>query len=99
MFVHEALLYGSDEDFLATAVPFIDAGATREETTVLAVGPRLSALVLDGLHAPAAVEVAAGASKSPLTPLPLTHDLFAAAPQPIRIVGQIPDDGVLDGWR
>src|SRR3954454_5223258 len=99
MFVHEALLYGSDEDFLATAVPFIDAGATREETTVLAVDPRLSALVLDGLHEPAAVEVVDGGYESPLTTLRLNHDLFAATPQPIRIVGQIPDDGVRDGWR
>ena len=98
MFDHEALLFGSDDEFVATTAPFLNEGAQRGEAMVLAVGADLSRRVLDAVHDPGAVDVVDGGYDSPLETLRLNHELFAAAIEPMRIVGQIPASGLQDDW-
>ena len=48
-FVHAALTYGSDDELLAVAVPFLREGAAAGEPTLLGIGDRRQRLVLDEL--------------------------------------------------
>jgi anti-sigma regulatory factor (Ser/Thr protein kinase) len=99
MFLHDALLYDSDEDFLATVVPFLDDGAERGEAAILAVDPRLSRMVLDAVREPGAVDVLDHAYEAPLATLRLNRERFGRATRWMRMVGQIPHAHVRDDWH
>ena len=99
MFLHDALLYDSDEDFLATVVPFLDDGVACGETAILAADPRLSRMVVDAVREPDAVDVIAGAYEAPLLTLRLNRERFESAAGRTRLVGQIPHAHVRDDWH
>ena len=50
VFSHEALIYGSDEEFLAVAVPFLRDGLSAGDPTMIGVDARRRQLVLDELR-------------------------------------------------
>jgi anti-sigma regulatory factor (Ser/Thr protein kinase) len=98
VFDHQALLYGSDEDFLATAVPFLDEAAARGEATVVTVEPPLGRALLDAVRDPESVEMVGDRYESPLAALRAYHELFSRALEPLRVIGQIPHAGLRDDW-
>src|SRR3954452_20606383 len=57
-YFHEALLYDSDEEFLAVALPFLRDGVAAGEPVVVALGDRSGALVQAALGDTAGVDVA-----------------------------------------
>jgi anti-sigma regulatory factor (Ser/Thr protein kinase) len=100
-FVHEAMLYSSDEDFLAVAVPFLTAAVEGGHPTFLAVNPRLQALVLDSMGDDAEdLAVVEARYTRPLEALRLNQRLFKdharAGSRPVRIIGEVPAS--VAGW-
>jgi hypothetical protein len=93
---HEALIYGSDDDLLAFAVPFLSEGVTAGVPTLLRLNQRQERLVLDALgdsskvgllsldllHRPASVLRATRA---------LLMTLAQNAPD-VRVLGEIPHE-------
>ena len=59
-YFHEALLYQSDEEFLAVALPFLQDGVAAGEPVVVALGDRSAALVQAALGDTAGVTVYGG---------------------------------------
>jgi hypothetical protein len=56
-FVHRALLYGSRQDFLDSAVPFLRAGHRADDAVVAVVAPPVSAALRERLGDPAAARI------------------------------------------
>ena len=49
LLIHRALIYGSDEEYLAATVPFLLEGITREECVLAVTGSRQAGLLRDAL--------------------------------------------------
>src|SRR3954469_2684586 len=59
-YFHEALLYNSDEEFLAAALPFVQDGVAAGEPVVVALGERSAELVQAALGDTTGVAVYGG---------------------------------------
>ncbi|HET6949344.1 MAG TPA: anti-sigma factor RsbA family regulatory protein [Acidimicrobiales bacterium] len=107
-FVHEAAIYGSDDEFLAVVVPFVAAGIAAGEPTLLRVNRRQERMVLDMLPDESPLVLLAaehGAYTRPFAALRPYRDLFVdhmlAGASRVRVVGEVPHPGtggVWDGW-
>ena len=100
---HEALIYVSDEEFLAAAVPFLEEGASNGEVTLLGVGPDLERLVLAEVGSEADVGLLRrGSDHEPLSALRATtalHDHLRGGATRVRLLGGIPDSPWPDWLR
>lgn len=97
-FRHEALIYGSDEELLDFAVPFLDDGVRGASATVLRLPPRLRALVLDALDDRAGVMIVPMESfDTPMGAVRATRSLVEdlanrAGAGRVRMLGAVPHD-------
>lgn len=105
-FRHEALIYGSDEDFLAVAVPFLREGAANGDVTLLGVDPRLQRLALAEVNGAAgAIGLLDGADylDGPLPALAGSRSMHQrhldAGARRIRMLGGAPHTPWADWWR
>jgi anti-sigma regulatory factor (Ser/Thr protein kinase) len=94
-YVHDALLYGADEELLRDAVPFLRAGVEAGETTIVVCTQRTAALLRDGLDGDPPIRFASSAQvyqRAPQTILAF-RDLLqrevAAGARRIRVIGEI----------
>jgi anti-sigma regulatory factor (Ser/Thr protein kinase) len=99
-FVHEALIYGSDEELLAVAVPFFRDGAAAEERTLLCMDDRQQRLVLGELADVSGITVLGwGQDLDSLAALRCNQTLLGGnatrGTSRVRMLGQIPQDP----WR
>jgi anti-sigma regulatory factor (Ser/Thr protein kinase) len=101
------LLYGSDDELVAGALPFLREGTEAGEATVLGVGGREQRLILDAMDDTGGVmplpwdEVYA----SPFVALEANHrvvnDLLGSGAPRVRVLGAVPAVGTpaeWDGW-
>lgn len=103
--VHEALLYGSDEEFLATTVPFLCEGLAAREPTVVSLGEEREALVRDGLGSDArhVSFLRDGAQYGrPSGAIEAYRDLFSrhvrAGARQFRVLGALPPAATATTW-
>lgn len=103
-FFHETAFYGSDDDFLAHVVPFLESGLRAGEPTAVACGGRNIALVRDALGRDSAVLYLPGADhySRPSDAIASYRALFqehtAAGARQMRVVGEVPHPGVGAPW-
>jgi anti-sigma regulatory factor (Ser/Thr protein kinase) len=107
-FRHEAALYGSDEEFLAVAVPFLADGIAAGEPTLLGVSAPLQRRVREALGDPAGLTLLGDGEQyvQPFTTLQRNYQMFTecvrtAVPQvrQIRMIGAVPHPGVGASWE
>jgi hypothetical protein len=102
-FRHEALIYGSDQELLEFAVPFLDDGVRSGSATVLRVPSRLRALILDALDDAADVMIVPMESfESPMRAVRATRSLVEDLANRdgdgrVRVLGAVPRDP-WSGW-
>ena len=76
-FRHEAALYGSDEEFLAVAAPFLAEGIAAGDPTLLAVPAPLQRRVKEALGDPAGLTLLAGEQyRQPFSTLQRNYQMF-----------------------
>ena len=104
-FFHETACYGSDDDFVALTVPFVEAGLAAGEPTVLALDRHNHALVAEALGddlARVIVLPASGQYARPAATIAafrgLFADLTAEGAAQVRIVGDVPHTGTGALW-
>ena len=108
-FRHEAALYGSDEEFLAVAAPFLAKAIAAGEPTLLAVPAPLQRRVKEALGDPAGLTLLAGEQfRQPFSTLQRNYQMFLDHVgtggrwiRQIRMIGAIPEPGIgtqWDGW-
>ncbi|MEO3776466.1 sensor histidine kinase [Micromonospora sp. B11E3] len=101
---HEAACYGSDEELLAIAVPFLLGGVAAGEPTVVALGARNAALVRAALPADSGVTFLPGDGvyARPTAAIRSYRDLLASYVKQgagqIRIIGEVPPVGLGATW-
>lgn len=104
-YVHEALLYESDQHLLDVVVPFLEDGRRQGEALLVDVEPRTEALLREALARTDDVlfveqdhryGTPAAAIRGYLARF---EQLLAGGASQIRAVGQIPDAAVATGWR
>lgn len=103
-YFHETAFYGSDEEFLAVVIPFLEEGLRVGEPTLSAFAEHNTHLVRSVLGAPAGlvyldgdVRYARPATTITLHRHYLTEQVRAGAAQ-IRIVGDVPHPGMGASW-
>ena len=102
--VHEALVYGSEEELLAVVIPFLADGIAAGEPTLLGVEPGQRELLLDALGDRSGVTVLdADQYSRPQAAIRLNHDLYsryvAEGATRVRVVGTVPAaDATWPGW-
>ena len=103
--VHEAALYGSEDELLDLVVPFLRDGVAAGEPTLLGLDAETERFVCDALGDTSGMTVLRGDEQyeRPLDTLLLNHQMFTdyaeAGAQQIRIVGQVPPLAASwDGW-
>ncbi|MFD4669251.1 anti-sigma factor RsbA family regulatory protein [Lentzea sp. NPDC058450] len=102
-FFHETAFYGSDDEFLAHAVPFVEGGLRAGEPSVVACTERNTAL-LRGALGDAAVTYLPGADQysRPSEAITNYRALFAehtaGGARQMRVVGDVPHSGVGACW-
>lgn len=94
-FVHQALIYDSDEAFLATAMPFLRGGVAAGETTLLSVHEELERLVLDTVGPlPGLTLLDVENYREPLSTLRSGYDRYAALTRRssarVRVLAAVP---------
>jgi anti-sigma regulatory factor (Ser/Thr protein kinase) len=94
-FVHEALIYDSDEQLLEVAVPFLCEGAAAGEPTLVAVNPRQQGVLLAALgDVRGIIALDRSHYSDPFSALQNNHRLAASllrgGAHRIRIVGEVP---------
>ncbi|GIJ76128.1 Anti-sigma regulatory factor (Ser/Thr protein kinase) [Micromonospora phaseoli] len=103
-YLHEAVCYGSDEELLAVAVPFLVGGVEAGEPTFVALGERTGGLVRSALPAETKVEFLTGGDVygRPTAAIrmyrQLLADLVADGATAIRIIGEVPTAGLGPTW-
>ncbi|MBV8989498.1 MAG: MEDS domain-containing protein, partial [Solirubrobacterales bacterium] len=97
--IHSALLYGSDEELLEVAIPFLSEGVAAGEPTIVKLGRRTQQLILDALGSSAGVTLLDVESGKALEALCRQRDLYAriagAGYTHIRALAEPPQDP----WR
>jgi anti-sigma regulatory factor (Ser/Thr protein kinase) len=103
-FYHETAFYGSDADFLAVAVPFVEGGLRDGQPTLVACAARNTALLRDALGRDTAVTYLPGADQyaRPADAIATYRDIFgelaAAGATQIRTIGDVPHPGFGVPW-
>ncbi|MFI6095830.1 anti-sigma factor RsbA family regulatory protein [Lentzea sp. NPDC051213] len=103
-FQHEAAFYGSDDDFLAYVVPFVEGGLRAGEPTLVACTAQNTALLRGALSRTDAVMYLPGSDQyaRPADAITQYRDLFhehtAAGTRQMRVVGQVPHPGTGSPW-
>src|ERR1700746_2706493 len=104
---HEAGFYGSDAEFRALIVPFVDEGIAAGEPVIIGYDDRKNALVRSWLTDPSPVTFLADKSvyAAPARAIAAYRRLFefhsATGAGQIRITGEVPhpgNGGRFDGW-
>jgi anti-sigma regulatory factor (Ser/Thr protein kinase) len=106
-YFHETAFYGSDDDFLAVVVPFLEGGREAGEPTVTTLSDRNTALVRAALDDHDGIDFLPGAQRydRPAATIRTYQELFnrhvAGGASQIRVVGDVPHPGngmPWDGW-
>ncbi|MCG8927078.1 sensor histidine kinase [Lentzea sp. CC55] len=103
-FFHETAFYGSDDDFLAHVVPFLESGLRAGEPSVVACGEWNTSLVRGALGRDTAVLYLPGADQysRPSEAISQYRALFRehteAGSRQMRVVGDVPHPGVGVRW-
>ncbi|MFJ5986731.1 anti-sigma factor RsbA family regulatory protein [Lentzea sp. NPDC092896] len=103
-FFHETAFYGSDDDFLAHAVPFLENGLRAGEPSIVACAEQNTALLRGALGRDAAVTYMPGADQyaRPSEAIANYRSLFAehtaSGAQQMRVVGDVPHPGMGAPW-
>ncbi|MEU3646083.1 sensor histidine kinase [Lentzea sp. NPDC034063] len=103
-FFHETAFYGSDDDFLAHAVPFLENGLRAGEPSIVACAEQNTALLRGALGRDAAVTYMPGADQyaRPSEAISSYRSLFAehtaGGAQQMRVVGDVPHPGMGAPW-
>lgn len=103
-FHHETAFYGSDEEFLAIAVPFVEGGLREGQPTLIACAEKNTALLRDSLGRDDAVTYLPGADQysRPADAIASYRDIFGKHAQQgatrIRTVGDVPHPGFGVPW-
>ena len=103
-FCHDAVFYGSDEEFLGIVAPFLDEGVAAGELTLAALGDEHAELMRSELAVPAGVTFLPGSVRydRPAATIKADHELYArhvaAGAESIRVVVEMPDAGVDASW-
>jgi len=94
-YVHDALLYGSDDELVGDAVPFLRAGLAADETAIVICTDRPTALLRDALGEDRRVRFLPGADVYGRTPQAilafqqLLEGQVAAGARRVRVVGEV----------
>src|SRR4051794_16576560 len=104
-YLHEAVLYDSDEEFLGVVVPFLQEGAAVGEPCLVALGAAATALVWAAVGDTAGLTFLGDRYDRPASVIRSNRDLFAAhltdGASQIRVASEVPHPGVgapWDGW-
>ncbi|WP_112270064.1 anti-sigma factor RsbA family regulatory protein [Lentzea terrae] len=103
-FHHETAFYGSDDDFLAIAVPFVEGGLRESQPTLVACAEKNTALLRDALGRDDAVTYVPGADQyaRPADAIASYRDIFGKHAQQgatrIRTIGDVPHPGFGVPW-
>jgi anti-sigma regulatory factor (Ser/Thr protein kinase) len=108
-YFHEALLYNSDEEFLAAALPFVQDGVVAGEPVVVALGERSAELVQAALGDTTGVAVYGGVGAgvgrydNPVGALRFYRETLtqhaAAGVGQVRVLGETPHPGLGQPWE
>lgn len=104
-FIHEAAFYGSDDEFLAVVVPFLEQGADAGEPALVGLGESTTELLRGaGVDTTGLVFLDDGTGRftRPASVLEANREFFAArvadGAGQIRFVGEIPHPGLSARW-
>lgn len=103
-FCHDAVFYGSDDEFLRIVAPFLDEGVAAGEPTLAALGDEHAELMRSELAVPAGVTFLPGGVRydRPAATIKADQELYsrhvAAGAESIRVVVEIPHAGVDTLW-
>jgi anti-sigma regulatory factor (Ser/Thr protein kinase) len=104
-FIHEALLYSSDEELLARVLPFTEEGLASGEPMLIIMKDREGQLIRDALPRSSRVDFV-DPEGAPYTSPPaavsavrrlVTERLDKGAPR-VRVIGQVPHPGTDGSW-
>ena len=104
-YLHEAVLYDSDEEFLGVVVPFLQEGAAVGEPCLVALGASTTGLVRAAVGNTTGLTFLDDRYDRPASVIRSNRDLFAAhvadGASRIRVASEVPHPGVgapWDGW-
>lgn len=103
-YLHEALCYGSDEEFLAVVVPFLTGGVAAGEPTFAFFGERNATLLRSALPADSGVRLVAVQDRyqRPAETIKTYREVLAAlvaeGAVQIRVAGEVPTDPATWDW-
>lgn len=101
-YYHETAFYGSDDDFQALVVPFLDEGVSAGEPVLVACGAVNERLLRDRVSDPSAVRFLPAADQyaRPTETILDYRRIFAeyAGVAQIRVVGDVPHTGTGASW-
>ncbi|WP_431877757.1 anti-sigma factor RsbA family regulatory protein [Amycolatopsis sacchari] len=103
-YYHEAVYYSSDEELLAVVVPFLLGGVEAGEPTVVSLGARNAGLLrealgdVDGIVYQSGGAVYARPAAAIRSYQQLLRDYVAQGAGQIRIIGEIPPEGLGAAW-
>jgi hypothetical protein len=104
-YLHEAVLYDSDEDFLGVVVPFLHEGVAVGQPCLVALGASTAGLVRAAVGDTSGLSFLDDRYDRPASVIRSSRDLFAAqvadGASQIRVVSEVPHPGMgapWDGW-
>jgi anti-sigma regulatory factor (Ser/Thr protein kinase) len=104
-YLHEAVLYGSDEELLGVVVPFLQEGAAAGEPCLVALGASSTELVRAGVGDTTGLTFLDNRYDRPASVIRSNRALFTAhltdGASQIRVASEVPHPGVgapWDGW-
>ncbi|HEX7304901.1 sensor histidine kinase [Lentzea sp.] len=101
-FFHETAFYGSDDDFLALVVPFLEDGLRADEAVVVACAEQNTGLVRSALGADVVYLPGADQYSRPSEAISTYRDFFhehtEAGARQMRVVGDVPHPGTGASW-
>lgn len=102
-FFHETAFYGTDDDFLAHAVPFLEDGLRAGEPSLVACTEHNTALLRGALgHSSSLMYLAADQYAGPADAITnyraLFHEHTEAGTRQMRVIGDVPHPGVGARW-
>ena len=104
-YLHEAVLYDSDEEFLGVVVPFLQEGAAVGEPCLVALGASTTRLVRAAVGNTSGLTFLDDRYDRPASVIRSNRDLFAAhltdGASRIRVASEVPQSrcrGPWDGW-